>query len=399
MPPQPTVQESGTPVRVRRIEVRPIRVQLTFQRTLAKGAVSVGGSDPSVGAPVLIRVESDDGAVGYGQVRPPTPWLGESTDSIVSAIRHYYGPVVLEHDAAEWELMPARLEARLPGNTVARAGLEMALLDLVARRRGLPVYALFGGSRRDIPLDWSISLNPSERMLEEALTGVRRYGVGIICLKAGPSERWAEDVAVFKAVRAAVGPDVEIGMDPNEGYDLPTALRVCAALESERIAYLEQPLPRDQLDGLRILRGRAGAPILLDESAITLADSQRAIAAGAADGLVLKLWKSGGIVGARRMANVAGAAGVQATVGGVAHGSLLEAAACAHLYCSLPDPALAAEFALGLNVVDRDPIAVQPPHFTLVEGRSRVPESPGLGIEIDEAAVHEISLATHSVER
>lgn len=390
--------ELRAPVRVRRIELRPLRVKLTFQRTLSKGAVAVGGSDPSVGAPVLIKVESDDGAVGYGQVRPPTPWLGETTEGIVSAIRHYYGPVVLEHDAAEWELLPARLEARLPANTVARAGLEMALLDLVGRRLDTPVYALFGGSPREIPLDWSISLNPPERMIEEALKGVREYGVGIICLKAGPGERWAEDVEVFKAVRGAVGPEVEIGMDPNEGYDLPTALRVAQALEPERVAYLEQPLQRDQLDGLRALRSRAGTPILLDESAISLADAQRALVAAAGDGLVLKIWKSGGIVGARRMATLAGAAGVLATVGGVAHGSLLEAAACAHLYASLPSPALAAEFALGLNVVDRDPIAIQPPQFVLAGGKTAVPAGPGLGIAIDVDAVREHTLATHVVE-
>lgn len=390
--------ETLRPVRIRRIRLMAIRAPLTFQRTLSKGAVSVGSADPSVGAPVLILVETDDGTVGYGQVRPPTPWLGETTEGILAAIRHYYSRVLFESDVLAYEQLPDLLEARLPGNTVARAGLEMALLDLIGKRVGLPVYALLGGSRRDIPLDWSISLNPPQRMLEEALTGVRKYGVSIICLKAGPSERWREDVEVFRAVRQAVGPDVEIGMDPNEGYDLPTALRVTRALAGERIAYLEQPLPRHQLSDLRALRGQAGVPILLDESAITLADAYRAVEAEAGDGLVLKIWKSGGLTGARKMAAVASAGGRLATVGGVAHGSLLEAAACAHLYASLGSPAMAAEFALGLNVVDVDPIAKQPEDFVLRDGRTRVPDSPGLGITIDEAAAEDIAVVNHAVE-
>lgn len=390
--------EPAARIHLRRIDLTAIRVRLTFQRTLSKGAVSAGSSDPTVGAPVLIRLESDEGVVGYGQVRPPTPWLGETTDSIIAAIRHYYAPVLLGSDAAAWELLPGLLEARLPGNSVARAGLEMALLDLVGKRLEMPVYAVLGGGRREIPLDWSISLNPPERMVDEALTGVKKYGVSIICLKAGPAERWQEDVAAFKAVRGAVGSEVEIGMDPNEGYDLPTALRVTRALESERIAYMEQPLPRDQLAELRALRGQAGVPVLLDESAITLADAYRAVTAGAGDGLVLKLWKSGGITGARKMATIAAAGGALATVGGVAHGSLLEAAACAHLYSSLPAPALAAEFALGLNVVDSDPVARQPAEFVLAGGKTRAPELPGLGIQVDEAVVAEIALVRHTVE-
>jgi L-alanine-DL-glutamate epimerase-like enolase superfamily enzyme len=235
-------------------------------------------------------------------------------------------------------------------------------------------------------------------MVEEALKGVQKYGVRIMCLKAGPSSRWEQDIEVFHAVRAAVGPDVEIGIDPNEGYDLPTAIKVLRALESDRVAYVEQALPRQDLEGFRVLRGRAGVPILLDESAITLADAHRAVHASACDGLVLKIWKSGGIMGACRMATIAEAGGVGVTVGGVAHGSILEAAACAHLYSSLHAPALAAEFALGLNVVDQDPVARQPEGFFLVDGRTTVPGGPGLGVEIDMAAVEEIALSRHAIE-
>jgi len=221
---------------------------------------------PWVGDPVLIKVESTDGVAGFGQVRPPTPWLGETTDSIVAALRHYYGPALIGANALERELLGPALNRLLPSNSVALAGIDMALHDLVGKTYGLPVYALLGGTRRSIPLDWSISLNPLDSMVAEAVRAVSEFGVRTICLKMGPSARWEEDIATFKRVRSEVGPSVEIGIDPNEGYDLSTTLRVVRSLENERVAYVEQPMHRDDHEGLRLLRAQGAGPMEPAES-------------------------------------------------------------------------------------------------------------------------------------
>jgi len=113
---------------------------------------------------------------------------------------------------------------------------------------------------------------------------------------------------------------------------------------------------------------------------------------------VLKLWKSGGFAGARKMAALAEAAGAGTTLGGVAQGSILEAAACAHLYASLGVPPMAAEFVLGLNVVDDDPIVAMPDSFAVKNGTSEVPAEPGLGVEVDMAAARELALASITIE-
>ena len=386
------------PILIRKIEVYPIDVRLTFQRTLSKGPVSKASRDKLVGAPILLRVESNEGVVGFGQVRPPTPWLGETTDSIVSAVRHYYGPALLGADPSARQDRGSRLDAVLPGNSVAQAGLDIALHDLTGKTLGLPVYAVLGGSRRSIPLDWSVSLNPRDAMIDEAVRAVRDHGVHIICIKVGAAGQWTSDVETFRAVRAAVGEDVEIGIDPNEGYDLATAIRVARALENDRIAYIEQPLTRVDVNGLRDLRAAAGVPILLDESAITVVDALRLAEAGACSGFVLKLWKSGGFANAVKMAVVAEAAGLAVTVGGVAHGSVLEAAACAHLYSSLPVRAMAGEFVLGLNVVDRDPVVQLPQAFAIRDGSVEPPDGPGLGVDVDMSVVNELALGHYVVE-
>jgi L-alanine-DL-glutamate epimerase-like enolase superfamily enzyme len=383
---------------IQRVEIMPLKVQLTFRRTLSKGVVAGGDARPWVGDPVLIKVESVDGVIGFGQVRPPTPWLGETTDSIVAALRHYYGPALIGANALELELIGPMLERLLPANSVALAGIDMALHDLVGRTVGLPVYALRGGTRRSIPLDWSISLNPVDSMVDEAARAVSEFGVRTICLKMGPSAHWEEDIATFKRVRSAVGHGVEIGVDPNEGYDLSTTLRELRALEDERVAYVEQPLHRDDHEGLRLLRAQGMAPLLIDESAIHASDVQRLIAHGCCDGLVLKLWKSGGFSGVRRMATLAEAAGLQTTLGGVAHGSMIEAAACAHVYSSLAVQPMAGEFILGLNVVDVDPIATAASDFTIKDGCVFAPSAPGLGIEVDLDAARKRALATFTVD-
>ncbi len=393
-----TMPSAGRKVTVRLVEAMPLRARLNFKRTLSKGVVSGGGGSDWMGGPVLFRLESTDGVSGFGQVRPPIPWLGETTESIVAAVRHCYGPALIGVDALERQEIAADLERVLPGNSVARAGLEIALHDLLGRTLGVPVHALLGGAARSIPLDWSISLNPTEAMVAEAVRAVQEFGVTILCVKMGPSSRWEEDVATFRQIRAAVGPKVEIGIDPNEGYDLATCLRTLRCLDSERVAYVEQPLHRDDLEGQKALRQQGLAPLLIDESATHLAEVQRQVTEGACDGIVLKLWKSGGFAGALRMATLAEAAGLRTTIGGVAQGSVLEAAACAHLAVSTAAPPMGAEFVLGLNVVDTDPIAALPPSFVPRDGHVMPPPGPGLGIAVDLEAARAIALDTITVD-
>jgi L-alanine-DL-glutamate epimerase-like enolase superfamily enzyme len=164
-------------------------------------------------------------------------------------------------------------------------------------------------------------------------------------------------------------------------------LRVARELGEDEIAYLEQPLPRRDIQGLTALRGAIPAQIMIDEGAVTLPEAAEVIARGACDALVLKVWKSGGFADALVMAAMAATAGLGTTVGGVSHGSVLEAAACAHLYASCEPSPLAAEFILGLNVLDPDPISELPGDFQLADGMAVPPSGPGLGVSVDMAEV------------
>jgi muconate cycloisomerase len=222
-------------------------------------------------------------------------------------------------------------------------------------------------------------------MVAEAKRAVETYGVHVLSLKVGPANSWRSDVEKFLAVRQAVGNQVAIGIDANESYDFPTAIRLLEALGRETgAAYFEQPLNRHNLRELAELRHRAAVPILLDESLNTLADAHRAAHARAGDCFVIKTSKAGGITRCRQIVAVARAAAIEHTFGGNSQANLLEAACYAHLVAALPpSDKYAAEFILGLGVVDADPFCRAVDGMALKSGTVRVPEAPGLGIEVD----------------
>lgn len=393
--------DSGDTVRCRiaGVDVFVLNLPLSFRRNLAKGSLPHGGDDPWLGNPVLVRLKDDQGRTGYGRLRPVNPVYGESTESIAAAIHRYYGPELLGADALATDAISERLEAVLPHNPNALAIVDMALHDLAARALGIPVHALLGGSPSPIPLDWSISLGSLDAMAAEASRAVAEFGVRTLSLKVGPGANWRQDAEKFRAIRDAVGEDIEIGIDANESYEWASATAIAKALEADGLAYFEQPLYRHGLDELAELRRKIGIPILLDETVHTPNDAYRAVKAGAGDCLVIKLARSGGLVRCRQISAIARAAGFAYTVGGNAQGNLLEAAAYAHLWASLPNPSFAAEFILGLGVVDPDPLARPRDGLQINDGKVEVPRGPGLGIEVDEAAVRDHTIAHHSLSR
>ncbi|GAC1657335.1 MAG: muconate/chloromuconate family cycloisomerase [Candidatus Dormibacteraceae bacterium] len=389
-------REAGR-ARIARVEVHVLDLPLTFKRALSKGALPHGGEDRWRGNPVLVRIEDSEGRAGYGRLRPVNPIYGETTESIAAVIHRYYAPLLLGGDPLAIGVHVERLDALVPHNPNALAIVDMALHDLAGITLGIPVHALLGGAPARIPLDWSVSLGPIEAMVAEARRAVEEFGVRTLSLKVGPAARWAEDAEKIRSIRTAVGVGVGIGVDANETYDAATATRMIRSVAEAGVEYFEQPLDRHDLEELARLRTAIGIPILLDESVYSLADAYRAVRAHAGDCVVLKLAKSGGIVRCRQMGAVLSAAAVGHTIGGNAQGNLLEAAAYAHLWSALPGAAFAAEFILGLGVVDPDPLGHPTDGLTVEAGFAQVPVGPGLGVSIDPEAVRERSIAHHEI--
>lgn len=386
-----------------RIEVLVTDLTVRLQRRISSGAYDTGAPGSLIGKPVLVKLHAD-GVTGYGQIRPISPghFMPDTVHSVVAAITDVYGPRLIGKDLLGVEAAHAMFDQALPANMNARAALDHALHDAIGKALKLPVYQLLGGlCQPRIPLEWSVSMSDDPRgMIGDAERAMKEFGIRVLCLKAGGKGGWRQDVKNFAAVRKAVGEDVVIGMDPNEGWTVAEAVRVARELAPHRLDYLEQPVKRQNIAGMAAIRcALGGVPLMADEGVMTLGDAYALAGAEAVDVFCVKLYKMGGLRAAKKIAAVAEAAGIQLNVGGLAVLSQLEAAAGAHFYASTPERLVmpAAEFIFGLGAIGPDPL-VPDTDFVIKDGHVTPPNRPGLGIPVDERAVERHTLKREIVK-
>jgi len=389
-------------MKIERIEVVVTDLEGRLQRQIASGPYDTGGRGGLTGKPVLVRLYAE-GVVGLGQIRPiaPSHLLPDTVRSMVSAIVEYYGPRLIGTDLADVESAWQMFDRTLAFNANARAALDHAVVDALGKAYGVPAYALLGGlCQPRVPLEWSVSIaDETATMVAEAVAAVERFGIRVLCVKAGHAGGWRRDVVNFRAVRAAVGADVAVGVDANMGWSVPDAKRAVLAMAEVGLDYIEQPIERRNVAGLAAIRTlAAGIPVMADESLLTLQDAHALALAGAVDVFCIKLYRVGGLHIAKKIAAVAESAGILLNVGGLAAFSQLEAAAGAHFYASTPTAQTmpAAEFVFGLGVIGRDPL-VPEPAYTIDDGCVVVPALPGLGVTIDEAQLTRLTLMREAV--
>lgn len=386
-----------------RIEVLVTDLPIRLQRELSSGAYDTGASGTLLGKPVLVKVHAD-GVTGYGQIRSISPghFIPDTVHSVVAAITEIYGPRLIGRDVLDYEATLAMFDQALPMNMNARAALDHALHDAAGKALKLPAYKLLGGLCQErIPLEWSVSMAADEaKMIEDAETAMKKFGIRVLCMKAGGKRGWQRDVKNFIALRKAIGPEPVLGIDPNEGWTVSETLRVMRELQPHRVDYLEQPVKRQNVAGMAaIRRDIGGVPLMADEGVMTLADAYALAKADAVDAFCVKLYKMGGLRAAKKIAAVAEASGIQLNVGGLAVLSQLEAAAGAHFYASSPERHVmpAAEFIFGLGILGPDPL-VPETDFTIKDGHVSPPSRPGLGIAVDERAVERNTLKREVVK-
>jgi muconate/chloromuconate cycloisomerase len=286
-------------------------------------------------------------------------------------------------DAAQIEMLRREMARRVQGNPFARAAVEMALWDLNGRALGVPVHRLLGGRVRDrVPLSWSLAVTSPEAEIEEAREKVAR-GHRIFKIKTA-AHPVAHDVERVRRIREAVGPDVSLRVDANQGWDRPTALAAIRALEPYGLDFVEQPVPRWDLDGMAEIARRVPVPVMADESCGSPHEALAIARLGGVSILALKLTKSAGILGTMAIARIAEAAGmscyvgcmIETSLGTAAYLQVALAAAPVTWGCELFGPLL-----LTADVVHRP--------VQYADGAILALEGPGLGVDVDEAALKE----------
>lgn len=365
-------------MRITRIETIPVQVPINQER-----AVRGGRGAHTVSPFVLVRVHTDAGLVGLGEVSCTPIWSGEDQVTACHMIRSYLEPPLLGADPTEVERLSGLMGRALAGNVFTKAGVEMALWDLVGKAAGLPLYRIFGGAVREfVPTKFSVSGVEPERAAAIASWAVAQ-GFRAMKVKVGIDPEG--DVARVRAVRHAVGPDVKLGVDANGGWAPRVAIQTIRRLCEFDIYFAEQPVPPLDVAWLADVRRQVPVPIMADESLYTLQDAMALIRAGAADVLSIYVGKGGGIGAGRKVAALAEAAGLTCTVGSNLE---LGVASAAMIHLAMASPGIGAEEfpcdILGPFFYEGDVLAEPLP---IRAGSARPLERPGLGVELDEALV------------
>ena len=328
---------------------------------------------------VLVRIESDGGAEGWGNVDPTPGYSPVSADQVHGAVTAL-APAVLSTDPLDLDAALARMDGVAADAFEAKAAVEMALVDLKARALGLSVAALLGGRLKDVvTLNAWIGTVAAARAADEARTWCER-GFRTAKIKlAGATEAGIERVA---AVRSAVGDRMALRVDFNESLSVDEAIRFIPRLEPYRLTLVEQPTPREDIAGLARLRRRIGIPLMADESVSSPAALVEIIRREAADLVKLKVMKQGGLLRTLALVRCAEAAGLRVVVGhgfGLTLSTYAEAAVAAVSAAVIDGCEAVGPLKMAGDVV-RDPVR-------LGGGFLRLPDAPGLGATIDPSAL------------
>jgi L-alanine-DL-glutamate epimerase-like enolase superfamily enzyme len=316
---------------------------------------------------ILIRLETDNGLVGWGET--PIDWINKSFEGVPEDLLRSR---VLGRDPFDLERWYA--ESQL--GSYLTSGVEMALWDLVGQATRQPLYKLLGGAvRKKIELAACMGIRP----YEEAKAIARQYvEMGFTTLKTKAGRRAEEDLEMVRGIRDGVGDRLKLRIDPNQGYAPEVAFPLARDLEKYHLEYIEQPMPQGLIADAARLRRHSKTPIALNESVTTPEIVLQILQLGAADVLLPDTYQCSGILGVKKVAALAEAAGLPC-VFHCAHDLGLKTAAMLHVVASTPGFTLANDCTYYGLVDD-----IITPLHRIERGYMEVPEGPGLGAVVDE---------------
>jgi muconate cycloisomerase len=351
-----------------------------------------------IGVYVIVKLNTDEGLIGLGEAPVLKDWggdhmkyYGETPKTTVHIVNDILAPILAGQEPCQIGLLHSLMDKAIKGYPYCKAAIDMALYDVVGKALGVPAYRLLGGCyRKRITVAHSIGLMEIEKAVEEALQ-VRDEGIKAIKLKGGIEPK--RDVELVKRIRQAVGPEIQISVDANQGYPAPkVAIQTVKAMEEYNIRYIEQPV--EGIDAMAEVARQVGTPVMADESAWTPQDVLEIFKKKAAEIISLYTTKPGGLFKAKKVAAVAEAAGLECNVNGsmetgvgnAANLHLAASTAVASLACVIPVSTPLGKGRKGIaGIYYQDDIVTEA--FDYVDGEIVVSSKPGLGIELDEEKV------------
>ena len=347
-----------------------------------------------LGRYTIAVISTDEGIEGVGEATVMREWggdhgryYGESPELTVTVIRNILGPAVMDTDPFNIERANAAMDVAIKGYPYAKTAIDMALHDIKGKALGVPVYQLLGGlSQERVRIAHSLGIMDVGAARDEAQAAIAE-GIKTIKLKVGRDPDY--DVTIVREIRDAVGSDIDIVVDANQGWPTPkAAIRVIRIMEEYGVRYVEQPV--DGLTGMAQVTQAVDTSIMADESAWTAVDVLEIVERGAADMISMYTTKPGGLLKAKKLAAVAEAAGLPLNVNG-SHETGVGNAANLHLVASTAAVTEAGVFPVT-TVKGQEPTEmagrmyeddIVTESFRYEDGALLVPDKPGLGVELD----------------
>jgi L-alanine-DL-glutamate epimerase-like enolase superfamily enzyme len=385
-----TLSEENTDMKIRRIEIFPARYPMTGHFKFFTGPHGSLGR-----AAIFIKMTTENGLVGWGQSLPIAKWSYETLETGTIVLKDYFAPILIGHDATDiagaYKLMSTAIaDGATTGMPISRAGIDLAMHDLTGKAARQSLAQLWRRPQRDrLTLSWT--LNPQTLdQVEPLIDAGRARGFKHFNIKVAPDP--AFDVALAKAVRR-YAPDTFLWADANGGYDPETALQVAPKLADAGVDILEAPIKPNRISGYQALKKQGALPILMDEGVITPTDLREFIRLKMIDGVAMKHSRCGGLLSCKEQIETIRSEGLMWVGSGLTD----------------PDISLAAALGIyGAYGLDK-PAALNGPQFLTADvlkqpfevedGTLKIPTASGLGIEVDETKVRELSKGvSHVVE-
>lgn len=325
---------------------------------------------------ILVRIHTDAGYYGVGECSAFPMIVGE-TQATCFEMAKDFAKCWKGKDAGDIEIRMQELHDLTAFNPTIKSAFDMALHDLKARACEMPLYRYLGGRKKDLETDLTIGIDTPEKMAQTA-EKFKADGVRIIKIKLG--KYGPDDVRRVHLIRKAVGPDMLLRIDANQGWDFETARQTLDAIAPCHIQFCEQPLRSWNDHQLPELRRLSPVRIMADESVFDHHDAERLIAADACDYVNIKFAKSGGILEANRINQVCERHNIPCMMGGMLE-SRIALTAFAH-FALANDNIRFYDMDTCLLGHTADPVAggVQYKGYFV-----EIPDTPGLGADADDA--------------
>ncbi|WP_353892492.1 dipeptide epimerase [Proteinivorax hydrogeniformans] len=333
---------------------------------------------------IIIRVETDNGLVGYGESVPDEHVTGESFYSTIALLKHNIIPKIIGQNPFDIEKIHKIMNATVKNAPAAKAAIDIACYDMMGKATNQPLYNLIGGKYWDfLEIPHVLSIGEPKEMAYEAKEATKK-GYTTIKIKVGDKDL-CKDIERIALIRQIVGRNVKLRVDANQGWVTSAkALTVLKEIEDCAMDWIEQPILADDIQGHKRIRNQINIPVMIDEGLHGEKEMLEIINSEAADFINIKLMKSGGIYPALRLVHQAKMANIQCQIGSMVESSIASLAG-AHL--SIAQSNIISNELGGPQMISNDLAQMD-----YQKNKLYLSEKPGLGVDIDQQKLKELKV-------